>query len=948
MLSHFDVIKTEASLVDVIVDLTKLELKACGSDTFELEDQTCPFCGHKDCFRVNDKEEVPFYKCFSCGEHGDVISFTQSYLKLDKPYDAVKHLATQYKIELPESKLSPQQEVLNSAAEYYRNLLLSDDSPKEYLGNMTPLEYQVKIRKHDVDVLTSLGVGWSDGGVVEYLESVGFDPELVKQSGLYNARFKGDFLPAGSFIYVHYVRGRASAFTFKNLSKNLSYQFKKENRLNNVMFYNQDACDKHDEVVIVEGENDLISVIEGGWEGGVVATNGQLSKEQVDWLSKALPGKTLVTCFDSDDAGDKYRDKLATLSIGSNIKVDHLKVPIQYNDIDKYLKEKAIPFSQVLSQDLVHVMGGVELRDGITKFDGINVFEKDNAYYKVTVKNGEPENVQISNFVMNLKHILVIAGERHRVVTVTRIDGLKSRDIVIDSEVKTTLRLFKKKIAAVIDGFYYGSEKDLEEMWRHLMAKDGEYLVDIPSEVGRLRSREWKGCWIFRNCFIDQRGNIFEPDDQGVFWPKGKKSHGIRPQSISALSAMDVSNEGIPKLTVLENDKDYDENVKFFLENLTNNFGSRVQAITTAGWCMANAFSDPIFDYYKFFPFLFIWGKFGGGKSGILKILMSIYDMDDFGMTTVSSLSSGVGFERKMAYYCSLPMALDEVRSDKETRENYSNFRKWFNRQGRSMGSRDSSDKIQQRDVKSNIIFGGEEVIEESATRSRIIPIRLARMEDPSRETEKTYQNFMAAIEQGQMSSIGLHWIRMSCEVDYSELFASIKEVKARLKELCADVKTRTLDIYSIVGFFGYYLAQKYYPEYDYLADLSTIVEEDKEDQDTSDIVAKFFDTVDGLISSKERGITKHHITVQEGNVCIWFQDLYRLANQSLRNLSDGNTISVNAIRKALREEAYYIDEKKIDVGLGSQYRRRCIILDMSKAPANVINIAKAAETLED
>lgn len=948
MLSHFDIIKKETSLIEVIEDLTKLDTKECGTNTLELEDKECPFCGHKDCFKINNGDESAYYKCFSCGAHGDVVSFTQDFLKLKKPYDAVKHLATQYKIDLPESKLSPQQQVLDAAAAYYHETLLNLKEPVECLGGMTPMEYQEKVRMHSPESLVALGVGWSDGKLIEYLESVGFDSEVIKQSGLYNARFKGDYLPEGSFIYPHFVRGKASSFTFKNHSKGLSYQFKKDNRLNNVMFYNQDSVDNHDEIVVVEGENDLISVMEGGWTGGIIATIGQLSKEQVDWLSKALPGKYLITAFDSDDAGDKYRDRLATLSIGTNIRVDHLKVPIQFNDIDKYLKEANKTFEQVFKSDIIHVMGGVELRDGVTKFDGINVFEKDNAYYKVTVKNNEPENVQISNFIMHLKHILVIAGERHRVVTITRIDGLRSRDIIIDSETKTTLRLFKKKIAAVIDGFYYGSEKDLEEMWRHLMAKDGEFLVDIPTEVGRLRSREWKGCWIFQNCFIDHRGDVHLPDNQGVFWPRGKKSHGIRPQSISATSAMDVSNDGIPSLTVLQDESKYDENIKFFLENLTNNFGSRVQAITTAGWCMANAFSDPIFDYYKFFPFLFIWGKFGGGKSGILKILMSIYNMDDFGMTTVSSLSSGVGFERKMAYYCSLPMALDEVRSDKETRENYSNFRKWFNRQGRSMGSRDNSDKIQQRDVKSNIIFGGEEVIEESATRSRIIPIRLARMEDPSRETEVTYQNFLRAIGDGDMSSIGLHWIRMSCEVDYSDLFEQIKAIKGRLKELCVDVKTRTLDIYSIVGFFGFYLAQKYYPEYDYLADLSTIVEEDREDQDTSDVVAKFFDTVDGLISSKERQITKSHFLVEDGKLCIWFQDLYRICNQTLRNLSDGNTISSNAIRKALREEGYYVEEKKVDVGLGYNYRRRCVVLDLSKAPTNVNNIAKAVETLED
>jgi hypothetical protein len=361
---------------------------------------------------------------------------------------------------------------------------------------------------------------------------------------------------------------------------------------------------------------------------------------------------------------------------------------------------------------------------------------------------------------------------------------------------------------------------------------------------------------------------------------------------------------------------------------------------------MANAFSDPIFNYYKFFPFPFIWGKYGGGKSGILKILLSIYNMEEFGSTTVSSLKSGVGFERKMAYYCSLPLALDEVRSDSDTRDNLGNFRKWFNRQGRALGARDDSEKIQQREVKSTIIFGGEEVIEESATRSRIIPIRLAKMEDPSRETEKTYSNFMKAMESGLMSAIGLHWIRLSCQTPNESLFEEIGIVKQELKVHCPSARTRTLDIYATVGFFGKYLAKTYYPEYDYIKDLSTIVEEDKGDQDTSDVVAKFLDTLDGLLASKDRSITSEHVFTKDGELCIWFVDVFRIVNRYLKELSEGNTISQNAIRKALREEGYYIGESKV-YGSKRKKRHNCIILNIDKGPDSVKNIANASEYLE-
>jgi hypothetical protein len=38
----------------------------------------------------------------------------------------------------------------------------------------------------------------------------------------------------------------------------------------------------------VEGENDLISVHEAGWQHGLIATIGQLSSSTVEWIENHL------------------------------------------------------------------------------------------------------------------------------------------------------------------------------------------------------------------------------------------------------------------------------------------------------------------------------------------------------------------------------------------------------------------------------------------------------------------------------------------------------------------------------------------------------------------------------------------------------------------------------------------------------------------------------------
>ena len=948
MSSAFDLVKSEVNLVDAIEHYTGIETKECGTDTKELDTRECPFCGHKDCFKIKTVENPNFFKCFSCDENGDVVSFVQLYKKYEKPGDALLDIAKLYNVVLPKSKSAPYQEAMNLAAEYYANNLLSDTTEYECLGGLTPLEYQKQTRGHTEENLKEMRVGWADGNLHKYLEALGIDKEVIRASGLLSK--KGyDFFARNCFIYPQYVKGNASHFTLKDPTKEVSYQFKKDYSLNNVMVYNQDDIDNYSDLLLVEGENDLLSVRESNdWEGGVVGIIGQLSKDQITWLSKALQGKNVVTALDNDEAGDKYRNKLASLSVEHKINIDHIVVPLEYKDIDNYLKQ-GNSLQEALRQYITHVNGGVEVKEGTLKFEDINVYEKEGHYYKVIVKNEEPVQQKISDFTLQLKYIMVVDGRRFRVVNIYRQDNrYPCENIVIDAETKVTLRLFKKKMAEFADSFFFGNEKDLDEMWKHIFAKDGEFLVDTPKEAGLLKTKGWEGCWIFKNVFIDRNGTVTRPDENGVFWPKGKKERGIKPQSISLDSSVDDDLEDVPELTELNKESDYEEAVEYVLKNLESNFGNRTQAITAMAWCMANAYSDYIFKGFKFFPFLFIWGKYGGGKSGILKLLLAIYNMDELGSTTVGSLKSGVGFERKMAYYSSLPLGLDEVRNDRDTKENYPNFRKWFNREGRSMGSREDPNKIQQREVRSNIIFSGEEIIEESAIRSRNIPIRLAKMEDSTRETEETYKNLSNAQKEGVLSAVGLYWIRQAAASNPKKVIETIKETKNRLKELCPDVRTRTLDIYSIVATFGQVLSHQYYPEVDYLKDISEIIEEDTQEQDSGDILSRFFEILDGVIASEESPLTQDHVYKNgENKIIFWLSDIHKKLTRTLREAFDGHPVSYQAVLKALREEEFFVDEGRYITSTGQ--RRRCVEIDLShdKCPDSIQNIANNIDKLK-
>ena len=90
--SNVEEIKSRCNIVDVIGRV--VTLKKAGSSYKGL----CPFHNEKTpSFSVDEGRQS--YKCFGCGEGGDVISFVQKYYNLDF-MDAMEMLARDYGIEL--------------------------------------------------------------------------------------------------------------------------------------------------------------------------------------------------------------------------------------------------------------------------------------------------------------------------------------------------------------------------------------------------------------------------------------------------------------------------------------------------------------------------------------------------------------------------------------------------------------------------------------------------------------------------------------------------------------------------------------------------------------------------------------------------------------------------------------------------------------------------------
>ena len=102
---------------------------------------------------------------------------------------------------------------------------------------------------------------------------------------------------------------------------------------------NQDALGE-DVISIVEGENDLLSIVGKAKQPDVLATIGNHNTPNIlKHLTQNSAGKTFRLVFDRDEAGEKYTSKYADAIKKGGGKVYKINIPPPHNDIDEFLRK---------------------------------------------------------------------------------------------------------------------------------------------------------------------------------------------------------------------------------------------------------------------------------------------------------------------------------------------------------------------------------------------------------------------------------------------------------------------------------------------------------------------------------------------------------------------------------------------------------------------------------
>ena len=334
-------VRARLNIEDVIGEY--VQLKRAGRNFKGLS----PFSGEKTpSFFVSPDKNI--WHDFSSNKGGDLFSFVMEVEGMDFR-SALEHLARKAGVELAQyetegaKKIAYQKkraiEANTMAANYYQHSLLR---------NQHALEYVFKKRALSRDVVEEFRIGYapdSGNALVGYLSKKGFSKKEISDAGLTN-RYGGDMFRGRMSVPLMDPSGQVIGFTgriiqdIENAPKYLNTpQTAVYDKGRHIFGLSQakEAIRKHDYVVVVEGNLDVVSSHQAGVKQ-VVATAGTAMTEHHLRALKRLTGDVRLA-FDGDKAGVAATERAIGIASVVGVELTIISLPGEAKDPDELIQQ---------------------------------------------------------------------------------------------------------------------------------------------------------------------------------------------------------------------------------------------------------------------------------------------------------------------------------------------------------------------------------------------------------------------------------------------------------------------------------------------------------------------------------------------------------------------------------------------------------------------------------
>ena len=327
-------------IVDVVSSYVRLTKKS-GSNLFGL----CPFHSEKTpSFSVSPDKQI--YHCFGCGKGGGVINFIMEIENLSFP-EAVEFLAKRAGMPIPEEEND------RESRKRSRMLSLNRDAARFFYAQLsTPQggaarDYMAK-RRIGPATAKNFGIGFAPDtwdSLEKAMREKGYTDFELFDAGLVRKGNKGGYYDTFRnrlMFPVIDVRGNVIGFSGRILGDGEpKYMNSPEtlvfNKSRNLFALNLAKKSKSGYIILSEGNIDVVSLHQAGFDSAVASLGTSLTPEQARLLSRYT--NQVIIAYDNDGAGIKAAQRAIGILEKLDLKVKVLRMS-GAKDPDEFIKLK--------------------------------------------------------------------------------------------------------------------------------------------------------------------------------------------------------------------------------------------------------------------------------------------------------------------------------------------------------------------------------------------------------------------------------------------------------------------------------------------------------------------------------------------------------------------------------------------------------------------------------
>ena len=474
-----------------------VQLKKRGKEFIGLS----PFKNEKTpSFTVNDEKE--FYHCFSTGEHGNIFDFLMKTKSVGFG-EAVKTLAAEAGMQPYRfSNFDKKKELRYST---YKNILkdYKDNFSQQLFveNNKEALDYLYKrgLTKNIIEEFRLGFIPWKNNFFEDLLKR--YSEEEINLTGLY---YKSD--KTGKYIDrfnsriifpVNNISGDTIAFGGRIIRDNKMAKYinspetefyKKGNTIFN-LDRAKNLRSETDEVLIVEGYMDVVSLYSSGIKNVISNSGTALTERQINLIWKFFTNP--IICLDGDESGQKAAFRIAERLfplINEKNKVYFTIMP-KDRDPDDYIKEKG-------KEEFLNLLNKKEIIQSfiwnyhLSKIDQnnpyeISKFEKEIKKLTYSIQDETLKKYVLEDFLESLKKLTPIQASRqtsnflfsknkkdYKILKETKILHQKRKDL-------SRTQIIELSILHIILNYFELTSQKIEELSKiEFLSESHEALKD--------------------------------------------------------------------------------------------------------------------------------------------------------------------------------------------------------------------------------------------------------------------------------------------------------------------------------------------------------------------------------------------------------------------------------------------------------------------------------------